>query len=72
MLRIFKDKDTVVVTKGAYEQFYKPLGYQPVIENVKVEVKEKTSTESKKVNNDNEKSGEEKAVSSKKIKSEEK
>lgn len=72
MLRIFKDKDTVVVTKGAYEQFYKPLGYQPVIENVKVEVKEKTSTESKKVNNDNEKSGEEKIVSSKKIKSEEK
>ena len=72
MLRIFKDKDTVVVTKGAYEQFYKPLGYQPVIENVNVEVKEKTSTESKKVNNDNEKSGEEKAVSSKKIKSEEK
>lgn len=72
MLRIFKDKDTVVVTKGAYEQFYKPLGYQPVIENVKVEVKEKTSTEYKKVNNDNEKSGEEKAVSSKKIKSEEK
>ena len=72
MLRIFKDKDTVVVTKGAYEQFYKPLGYQPVIENIKVEVKEKTSTESKKVNNDNEKSGEEKAVSSKKIKSEEK
>lgn len=72
MLRIFKDKDTVVVTKGAYEQFYKPLGYQPIIENVKVEVKEKTSTESKKVNNDNEKSGEEKTVSSKKIKSEEK
>lgn len=72
MLRIFKDRDTVVVTKGAYEQFYKPLGYQPVIENVKVEVKEKTSTESKKVNNDNEKSGEEKTVSSKKIKSEEK
>ena len=53
MLRIFKDKDTVVVTKGAYEQFYKPLGYQPVIENIKVEVKEKASTESKKVNNDN-------------------
>lgn len=72
MLRIFKDRDTVVVTKGAYEQFYKPLGYQPVIENVKVEVKEKTSTESKKVNNDNEKSGEEKTVPSKKIKSEEK
>ena len=72
MLRIFKDRDTVVVTKGAYEQFYKPLGYQPVIENVKVDVKEKTSTESKKVNNDNEKSGEEKTVSSKKIKSEEK
>lgn len=72
MLRIFKDRDTVVVTKGAYEQFYKPLGYQPAIENVKVEVKEKTSTESKKVNNDNEKSGEEKTVPSKKIKSEEK
>ena len=72
MLRIFKDRDTVVVTKGAYEQFYKPLGYQPVIENIKVEVKEKTSAESKKINNDNEKSGEEKIVSPKKIKSEEK
>lgn len=72
MLRIFKDRDTVVVTKGAYEQFYKPLGYQPVIENIKVEVKEKTSAESKKINNDNEKSGEEKITSPKKIKSEEK
>ena len=51
--------------------FISPLDIN-LLQNVKVEVKEKTSTESKKVNNDNEKSGEEKAVSSKKIKSEEK
>lgn len=32
MLRIFKDKDIKVVTRGAYDTFYKPLGYNLVIE----------------------------------------
>lgn len=72
MIRIFKNNDTVVVTKGAYEQFYKPLGYQPVIEKVKVEVKEKTTIKPKVEKNDNEKSGENKVVTPKEIKSEEK
>ena len=28
---IIKDKDKKEVTKGAYEQFYKPLGYKPYV-----------------------------------------
>lgn len=46
MIRIHKDKDNKCVTKGAYEMFYKPLGYKTVldiepqkIEEVKEEVK---------------------------------
>ena len=46
MIRIYKDKDNKYVTKGAYETFYKPLGYKTVldvepqkIEEVKEEVK---------------------------------
>ena len=27
MLKIIKDKNEKIVTKGAYESFYKPLGY---------------------------------------------
>ena len=34
MIRIYKDKDTKVVTKGAYEQFYKSLGYNIVLESI--------------------------------------
>lgn len=33
MIRIYKDKDIKVVTKGAYEQFYKPLGYNIILES---------------------------------------
>jgi len=33
MIRIYKDKDNKYVTKGAYEMFYKPLGYNIVLEN---------------------------------------
>ena len=33
MIRIYKDKDVKVVTKGAYEQFYKPLGYNIILES---------------------------------------
>lgn len=32
MIRIYKDKDIKVVTKGAYNNFYKPLGYNIVLE----------------------------------------
>lgn len=32
MIRIYKDTDSKVVTKGAYNTFYKPLGYKIVIE----------------------------------------
>ena len=46
MIRIYKDNDNKYVTKGAYETFYKPLGYKTVldvepqkIEEVKEEVK---------------------------------
>lgn len=32
MIRIYKDKDNKYVTKGAYEMFYKPLGYKIVLD----------------------------------------
>lgn len=34
MIRIYKDNDTKVVTNGAFEQFYKPLGYNIVLEGI--------------------------------------
>lgn len=37
MITVSKNKDIKVVTLGAYETFYKPLGYQPVITNLKKE-----------------------------------
>lgn len=46
MIRIYKDNDNKYVTKGAYETFYKPLGYKIVldikpqkIEEIKEEIK---------------------------------
>lgn len=32
MIRIYKDNDNKYVTKGAYETFYKPLGYKIVLD----------------------------------------
>lgn len=32
MVRIYKDNDNKYVTKGAYETFYKPLGYKIVLD----------------------------------------
>lgn len=32
MIRIYKDNDQKYVTKGAYEDFYKPLGYKTIID----------------------------------------
>lgn len=46
MIRIFKDRDNKFVTRGAYETFYKPLGYQVVIEEKKVlKAENKTTVE---------------------------
>lgn len=36
MIRVYKDKDIKVVTKGAFEQFYKPLGYNVVLDTIDV------------------------------------
>ena len=44
MIRIYKDNDSKVVTKGAYEQFYKSLGYNIVLDTIDV-VEEKVETE---------------------------
>ena len=44
MIRIFKDRDNKFVTRGAYETFYKPLGYQVVIEEKKVHKTENKTT----------------------------
>lgn len=41
MIRIYKNNDTKVVTKGAFEQFYKPLGYNIVLDTIDM-VEEKT------------------------------
>lgn len=41
MIRIYKDKDMKVVTKGAYEQFYKSQGYNIVLDVEKEKVVEK-------------------------------
>ena len=40
MIRVYKDRDTKLVTKGAYETFYKPLGYKIAIEEKKIVTKE--------------------------------
>ena len=47
MIRIYKDRDTKVVTKGAYEQFYKSLGYNIIldIKEDKQEIVEETVVE---------------------------
>lgn len=34
MIRIYKNNDTKVVTKGAFEQFYKPLGYNIILDTI--------------------------------------
>lgn len=44
MIRIYKSDNQKLVTKGAYETFYKPLGYQVVIEEKKApKAKNKTT-----------------------------
>ena len=40
MIRIYKGNNQKLVTKGAYETFYKPLGYKTVIENKPQKIEE--------------------------------
>lgn len=40
MIRIYKDNDNKYVTKGAYETFYKPLGYKIVLDIKPQEIEE--------------------------------
>lgn len=44
MIRIYKDRDSKFVTKGAYEQIYKPLGYNIILDEVKEDIKDKIET----------------------------
>ena len=46
MIRIYKDNDNKYVTKGAYETFYKPLGYKIVLD-IKPQKIEETKEEVK-------------------------
>lgn len=41
MIRIYKDDIKKYVTKGAYESFYKPLGYKIVLENKSQKIEKK-------------------------------
>lgn len=41
MIRVCKGNDTVVVTRGLYEEVYKPLGYK-ILHKTSVEIREKT------------------------------
>lgn len=69
MIKIVKDKSEKYVTRGAYENFYKPLGYTIVGDSNKkreVEVKEEIKEEVKEeeeevVMKDNEDKGEKKS-----------
>ena len=40
MIRIYKGDNQKLVTKGAYETFYKPLGYKTVIEHKPQKIEE--------------------------------
>lgn len=46
MIRIYKNDDNKYVTKGAYESFYKPLGYKIVLD-IEPQKTEETKTENK-------------------------
>lgn len=48
MLRISKDNDHSIVTRGVYESIYKPLGYTIDSENKKEVKKPKTDYEERK------------------------
>ncbi len=44
MISIYKDKDVKTVTQGAYETFYKPLGYNIIIEETQKKPVQKQGT----------------------------
>lgn len=44
MIRIYKDRDIKTVTQGAYETFYKPLGYNIIIEETQKKPAQKQET----------------------------
>ena len=48
MIRIYKDNDVKVVTQGAYENIYKSMGYNIVIENKTIKKVEPVIVEEKK------------------------
>lgn len=35
MIKVYKDKDIAIVTRGLYEEIYKPLGYDIIEEKEK-------------------------------------
>ena len=64
MIKIVKDKNKKYVTKGAYENFYKPLGYTIVDDGNKKserEVEIKKDIEEKVIKIDSEDKGEKKS-----------
>ena len=58
MIKITNDKETKIVTRGAYNSFYKPLGFKIIGEStIKKEIKEepkKVQEQPKKVEKDEE------------------
>ena len=50
MIRIYKDNDVKVVTRGAYDTFYKPLGYNLIIDEPKKIVEPMSIVEPKEKN----------------------
>lgn len=47
MIRIYKNNDMQIVTKGAFESIFKPLGYKQVIEVKEVKEEKKSKNEDK-------------------------
>ena len=51
MIRIYKGDNQKLVTKGAYETFYKPLGYKIVLENKSQKIAKKDEETKVQLNN---------------------
>jgi len=61
MIKIVKEKSEKYVTKGAYENFYKPLGYSIANDGNKEHKDEKIKKSKENVVKDNEYKGEKKS-----------
>lgn len=70
MIRIYKNNDIKVVTKGAFENFFKPLGYNIIIDAVSEEKKSIESNEKNINKNLNKPASKKNESSNKKSKSE--